>query len=266
MEYGLFTLNHSVRFGLAPSLPRQFAAAAAAGFGLVGVDVASVLAHEELGTPPEALADSMFTAGLRCQELCPFGVSDDARTVEHDVDTLIRLARAFRPAVVEMIVPAVPTDKALEAARRGVERLGAEGFPCGVEFVAGWGVGTVATALDLVTALPAAGIVLDTWQYFRAEPDWSALDALDTDAISFIQFADGLEVPMADANDEMANHRRLPGQGALALDGFVERMLHKGYAGAVSVEVLDAGWRDRPVEDFARHAYESTKAIWERTH
>src|SRR4029078_2993002 len=55
--------NHTVSRGLEPTVPAQIAAAGAAGYEHIGVDVPSVLAHAESGVPMAALVDAMGAAG-----------------------------------------------------------------------------------------------------------------------------------------------------------------------------------------------------------
>ena len=69
MRYGYNTFNHTVWLGLAPTLPAQIDAAAAAGFDCVGLDVPSLLAHETEGLAPVAIVEQMEARGIVPHEL-----------------------------------------------------------------------------------------------------------------------------------------------------------------------------------------------------
>jgi 4-hydroxyphenylpyruvate dioxygenase len=263
MPFAFSTLNNSVNFGLPPELPRQIALAAAAGYDYIGIDVATVLAHEADGTPVEAIADALQAAGAPCHELVPLWISDDLSSIEHDVDEVLRLARALQPRVVQLIVSAAPSDPVRAAAANAVQRFADAGFASAVEPVAGWGVATMRDGLEFVRGLPVpVGLVVDSWQYLRAEPDWTALRELDVADVSFAQFCDGRAEPMPDLNVEMAGHRRIPGDGAFPLTTFVDAFTDKGYAGVVSIEVLDEAWRSRPLEEFVELTLERSRSYW----
>ena len=45
MKYCFSTFNHTTFLGLEPTLPAQIAAAGAAGYDHIGLDITSVLAH-----------------------------------------------------------------------------------------------------------------------------------------------------------------------------------------------------------------------------
>ena len=64
MKFSFNSFNHTVFLGLEPTLPAQIAAAGAAGYEHIGLDVPSVLAHAAAGLPPAALVDAMGEAGV----------------------------------------------------------------------------------------------------------------------------------------------------------------------------------------------------------
>jgi len=76
------TWNHSVRGGLPPTLPDQIAAAAGAGYQYVGLDVPSLLAHEEQGLHPEQIRDCLKASAIGCFELVPLPISSETTPTE----------------------------------------------------------------------------------------------------------------------------------------------------------------------------------------
>jgi sugar phosphate isomerase/epimerase len=80
--------------------------------------------------------------------------------------------------------------------------------------------------------------------------------------IACIQFADARSPVTSDRMDEALNRRAMPGSGVLELDRFTWRLRQRGWDGVVSVQVLSAEWRRRPLHDFARLAHDSAARYW----
>jgi len=138
------------------------------------------------------------------------------------------------------------------------------GMGCAIEFVAGWGVDSIDKALSLaVAAGDRVGVVLDSWQFFRAGSTWTALAQLPADRIAFVQIADAPAAPQPDLTFEMSHQRLMPGRGELDLLAFREALRNRGYDGVVSVEVLSAQWRTRPLAEFAATTLAMAKALWQ---
>jgi sugar phosphate isomerase/epimerase len=263
-RYSFNTLNHSVVFGLPPALPDQIAAAAGAGYDLVGLDLGAVLAHEAAGLGPAALAGVMRQHGVSCYELVPMMLTSDEHHFKAGLGDLLRVVTELQPAIVYAIGPDEPDERMAANFRLGAQALADLGVGSAIEFVAGWGVDTLDKALDLAVAAGAGvGLVMDSWQVFRTPGGWPALNALAGDRIAFAQLADGLAEPMADPMFEMSNRRLIPGEGAFDLIGFRDAVRARGFDGVVSVEVLNEDWRARPVADFARATLAATRALWE---
>src|ERR1700722_16509212 len=92
MRFSFNSFNHSSHLELAPTLPAQIQAAARAGYDHVGLDVASLLAHESRGLPPEAIADELLAHGITCYELVPLSLNADRGMTAQSLRTMKRLA------------------------------------------------------------------------------------------------------------------------------------------------------------------------------
>ena len=107
-----------------------------------------------------------------------------------------------------------------------------------------------------------AGVLIDTWHFFRGDSTWAQLARVPLDQIAYVQFDDA-PPPVSDNGIRETMHRRvMPGDGTFDLSRFASTLLDRGWSGLVSVEVLNAGLRELPVPDFARRAYETTAPYW----
>ena len=110
---------------------------------------------------------------------------------------------------------------------------------------------------------PRAGLLLDTWHFFRGATTWDDLASVPLDAIAYVQFDDALPPEAGRSMIAETLHRRaLPGEGELDLRRFAGTLLDRGWAGTVSAEVLNAELRTRPLDEITRRTYETTAAYW----
>jgi sugar phosphate isomerase/epimerase len=125
-------------------------------------------------------------------------------------------------------------------------------------------VTSIPAALAVVEAAGAAraGVMIDTWHFFRGDSTWEDLETVPLERIAYVQFDDALEPVSDDAMDETMNRRTMPGDGSFALERFVSTLLGRGWDGLVSLEVLSAELRRLPVPEFARTAHESAIRYW----
>jgi sugar phosphate isomerase/epimerase len=71
-----------------------------------------------------------------------------------------------------------------------------------------------------------------------------------------------------DLVEETIHRRTFPGDGEFDLAGYCDRITAKGWDGVVSVEILDAAWRDGSagsLQQFAQRAYDSSARFWNIT-
>jgi sugar phosphate isomerase/epimerase len=235
-------------------LDRYLGATAAAGF--TGVS----LGLDQLAGDPAGAASLVARHGLRCTDLLSLRVTRD------DADSL-RAARALRPAVEAMRPDSVCTLVWTRPSAATTDRLGRVadelGVPLGLEFGPAT-LPTIEAASALVTELGPARVtvVADTFHFFRSGSTWPMLDSVPVENIGVVQFDDALPAVSDDYVAETENRRAWPGDGELPLKRFTATLRERGWNGVVSVEVLSEQLRALPVEEFARHAYQTCAPYW----
>jgi sugar phosphate isomerase/epimerase len=143
-----------------------------------------------------------------------------------------------------------------EAARRMTARIVYEFMPFDAN------VRSVADALAVVAGAGAdnGGIAIDTWHLGKLRIPPGDLGRIPPRFLSWIELSDGQLADRPDLSDETLNHRKLPGEGELGVDGYVAAGRAAGYDGPWGVEVLSAELRNLPMREMYRRAYEATAA------
>jgi 4-hydroxyphenylpyruvate dioxygenase len=104
------------------------------------------------------------------------------------------------------------------------------------------------TALALVTQCGEAnvGINFDVFHYYAGPSKFEDLALLSPQKLAHVQLCDLAGVPRELAGD---SDRILPGDGDFRLEPILEHFRTLGYAGWVSVELLNPTlWRSRPAQ------------------
>jgi sugar phosphate isomerase/epimerase len=253
--------NVSVELGLTPDgrwdvgMAALVAAAGGAGFSALGMGAQRADA---------AAAAALAAGGLRCHELLALVLSADE---EATLRRARRLAEAAAAVSAQWVLTtfAAPLDRQTAPLVERCAAMFAEaGARMAVEFSPLGAVPSISAALAVVGAAGPgrAGLVIDTWHFFRGGSAWDQLERVPLDRIAYVQFCDA-PVPVSDDGIHETMHRRvMPGDGTFELDRFASILLDRGWAGLVSVEVLSAELCELPVPEFARRAYESTAGYW----
>jgi len=251
----------NVEFGLTPDgqwdidVAGLVAAAGDAGFSAVGMPGRRADA---------ACAAALAAGGLRCHELL-------ALVLSADEEATLRRARQLAEAAALVNAPWVLTTFAVPlnpGTRPLIERCAAmfaeAGAGMAVEFSPLGAVTSIAAGLEVVKAagVERAGVVIDSWHFFRGDSSWEQLERVPLDRIAYVQFNDALPPVSEDGMHETMHRRAMPGDGIFELGRFASTLLERGWAGVVSVEVLSAELRELPVPDFARLAYQTTARYW----
>jgi sugar phosphate isomerase/epimerase len=265
VRFSFNTLNHSTFFGLDPELPEQLEAAAAAGFDHVGLDSFSLQAWTGAGRTLQELDALARRLGVPCYELVPLQISADERATLAEADALLELAAALRPEAILVNVLSEPDAALARLLARCAERFAAVRAELAIEFMPFTPVNSLGSARSLIEKAGGggAGVLLDTWHFFRGPDGWRELQGFPLELISFVQFDDALPLVGPDLREETIHRRVMPGDGEFDLRGFCARLRDKGFDGAVSVEILSSEMRGRmPHREFARLALERTRAFW----
>jgi len=249
----------AVTLGLSPdvrwsvSFSDYLAAARTAGFGTVG------LAKTQVGANAGAELDAR---GMACHELVSLRLLDgDPVAQARELASLAAEVRAPWVLTGGLRVPPSEVVTTLQQAGAIVADAGAR---LAIEFSPAASIRSIREALELVEAVGGdlAGILIDTWHFFRGTSTWDDLAAVPLERIAYVQFTDALAPASTDGVDETMNRRAMPGDGVFELQRFADTLLARGWDGLVSVEVLSRDLNRLSMEDFARRAYDSTSGYW----
>jgi sugar phosphate isomerase/epimerase len=257
------TFNRSAWFGVDPDLPGQLRAAADAGFRLLGPDVFSLDAWVGTGRTLGELAAMLDAQGMRCWEISGLEVGEAEASLA-SARHICELASVLLPPWVLTNIVA-PIDPSLcDTFSRVCDVLAEADVRPAIEYLPFTPANSIATTRVLVDHVgrDRAGILFDTWHHFRGPDTDADLEAAPLDLVAYVQFDDALPMTGDDLMAETIGRRAFPGEGEFDLDRYCAIMRGKGFDGVVSVEVLNDGWRDGDLGEFARRAYESTARYW----
>jgi len=252
----------SVEFGLTPdarwdiSVADLVAAAGGAGFSAVGMAGRRADA---------ACAAALAAAGLRCHELLGLVITADEEATLSRARRLAEAAAAVNARWVLTTFAAPLGGETRPLIGRCAAMFAEAGSGMAVEFSPLGAVTSISAGLAVVEAAGAgrAGLMIDTWHFFRGDSTWEQLGRVPLDRIAYLQFCDAPPPVSEDGIHETMHRRAMPGDGTFALDRFASTLLDRGWAGLVSVEVLSADLCQLPVPEFARRAYQSTARYWQ---
>jgi sugar phosphate isomerase/epimerase len=257
------TFNRSAWFGVDPDLPGQIDAAAAAGFGLFGPDSFSLDAWTAAGRGVDELRARLDDRGVRCWEVAALNIADEATTLESS-KRIAEHAHALGASWVLTNVGAPIDDRLCETFAQACTILAGAGARPAIEYLPFTPANSIATAQRLVDHVgrDRAGILFDTWHHFRGPDTDAELEAAPLDLVAYVQFDDALPMQSDDLVEETMHRRTFPGEGEFDLERYCALMRDKGFDGVVSVEILNAEWRDGDLAEFARRVYESAARYW----
>jgi sugar phosphate isomerase/epimerase len=104
-------------------------------------------------------------------------------------------------------------------------------------------------------------VLLDTWHFFRGNPDLDALRAVPPERIVGLQINDGPVAPIGEIRDETRRGRRLPGEGDFDLIGLIRTLREMAVDAPWGVEVMSELQASLPLPVAARAALESTRRV-----
>ena len=105
---------------------------------------------------------------------------------------------------------------------------------------------------------PAGGLLIDIWHVARAGVDFDTLADIPAKYIFDVELDDAPLTFEGDLIADTFNGRRLPGEGELDVQGFVDAIRKTGYDGIYGVEILSAPYRKLPISEAVPAAYEAT--------
>ncbi len=231
------------------TLESKLYAAAAAGFGAVGLRQADLDAPEERGKY-ELRLSQLPVAEL--EGLC--GWMEPGRTAR--TVGLLGAESAFETAAeigAELVIawPSGEPVEMIDAATyfgdlcRTAEPFG---IKVGLEFLGhSETVATLAEAWAIVEAAETAigGLVIDTFHFIRGGSTIGMIEELPGEKIYLVQVSDVPDLPRMELEDR---HRLYPGTGAMELEPLLAAIRAKEYAGYYSLELHNEEyWKEDPV-------------------
>ena len=251
---------------------QRVAAAAAAGFVGMGLDMADYTAMRTAGTTDEELQQILRDQHLQVLEIeFHFDWALDGargRDARQREVTLHAMATAFAPDhlnVGDLSVPGAAPPLDLIATRFGevCDRAAEHGTRVAFEFLPWTAVPDLGTAWEIVrrAGRPNGGVLLDAWHYFRGHPDPALLRSVPGEHITGVQLDDADATAVGALAEDTMLRRRLPGAGTFDLTGLVRTLDEIGVTVPFSVEILSLEHQALPVDDAARRAFDSTAAV-----
>nr|WP_223187650.1 sugar phosphate isomerase/epimerase [Streptomyces sp. CBMA29] len=144
------------------------------------------------------------------------------------------------------------------------DRAAAHGLRVALEFVPYSSIPDLASGLAVTAAADRdnGGLCVDSWHFFRGDPDLELLRTAPPERVFMVQFNDGPVPPVdPDRMVDAVHHRVLPGEGDFDLRAFVAALERPGVEAPFSVEVYSDALRSRPTSEVARRAADATRAL-----
>ncbi|MGW7200374.1 bifunctional sugar phosphate isomerase/epimerase/4-hydroxyphenylpyruvate dioxygenase family protein [Streptomyces chryseus] len=249
------------------SLTEKLEAVARAGF-----DGVEIFENDLLGCPlpPERIRERAEHLGLRVEAYQPFRdfeavapdrLADHLRRAEHKFRVMERLG-ADLMLVCSNVSPGCADDDALaaEQLRRLAERAADHGIRVAYEALA-WGrhVDTYLHGWRIVRMAdhPGLGVCLDSFHILSRGSDPGGIEAIPGDRIFLLQLADAPLLAM-DVLQWSRHYRCFPGQGGFDLTGLLAHVVRTGYAGPLSLEIFNDGFRQA---DAGRTAVDAMRSL-----
>jgi sugar phosphate isomerase/epimerase len=259
--------------GYESPLEERVAVAAAAGYDMVSIGPPDVERAQVAGIAPRELGRRIRDSGL---EIVMDPVMHWYGGVPRATSRFARFSFEESMAMCETVgVNAVSvigqTSSDVDAAGMAThfaalcDRAAGFGAVVQLEFIPMTEIADLATAWAIVRAAdrPNGGVLVDTWHFFRGNPDLALLASIPGDRIFSVQVDDAGPV----GNDDLwqdTRHRLLPGDGQFDLDAVLGVLSRTGGLSYVGPEVLSPTLEAMPMLDAATLAGARTRAAIDR--
>jgi sugar phosphate isomerase/epimerase len=123
-------------------------------------------------------------------------------------------------------------------------------------------IDSVEKAMQLVEGAGAknGGICLDLWHLAKLKIPYQKVASIPRHRITSVEVNDGTHECPWSLHEDTINHRLFCGDGEFQVKSFVSQMLKAGYDGPWGIEVLNAEWRKKPLNEIVTKAFNSTIA------
>jgi sugar phosphate isomerase/epimerase len=259
MRLGFHTLHASPMFGGRGDVDDVLAAACAAGFDTVGVDLTTVA-----GRSLARVRSAFDAAGLGCTDVVPLAIDRDLDVVAA-AGELAALARALGAEwCVSSVLADLASDRLAGVLGEAADVLADAGTRLALEFMAHSHLRDLDAARRMRDRVgpERCAVVLDSFHCAQADTPLTEIAALDAAEIALVQYSDGPELHPDNLSDHSRNRRCLPGRGVFALHAWVDAVRTTDFDGTVVAEVLSEDARAGDVDEFARQCAEALRRDW----
>ena len=197
----------------------------------------------------------------------PEGTSeDDLAFVDFDEDTFFRIADELRVDTINLIETFgndLSVEEGAENFARVCDRARDYGWRVHLEFMPFSSVPDLATAWEIVQLANRdnGGITLDTWHYYRGNPDHELLRTIPGEKIFALQVADADEEVKGDLQNDLLHFRKAPGEGDFDLATVINILAETGGLNSVGVEVFADAFDELSAVEAGERAGESLRGI-----
>jgi sugar phosphate isomerase/epimerase len=252
-------------------LEDRIKAAAVAGYTGVG------LWHGDLLQARKRLSDAEIAACLRAhgitsievEHLAGWFTSGAERAASDQVRAdLFAAASALGARQLKIVPPfgnvGYTTAHLTSEFRTLCQQAAAHGLLVALEMIPFSDVATLDAAEALVrqAACPNGGLLVDIWHLYRSGGTLAALAQIPREYLMAVEICDAAAVPLGTPHDDSMRHRKLCGEGALDITGFIATLDKAGYAGPYSVEILSDELRQLPLDEAARRSFATARRLW----
>jgi len=249
--------------GMESRIPSRIEAAQAAGFSRLSLSPMDVVRAQEQGTSPADLGAQIRDAGLEIILDPVMNWSGGAPA------TGSQFGRFSSEEALRMGAELQVASITAHGQRHGGVSLEAMVWPFGalcdraadfgaqlqLEFIPMTEIKDLASAWAIVQAAdrPNAGIVFDTWHFFRGNPDYQVLRQVPGERIFAVQIDDALAQPRADLWQD-TQHRLLPGDGTFDLPRILSELHTIGGLSWIGPEIISPVTAAMPAVEAAQLA------------
>ncbi|MGX7680331.1 sugar phosphate isomerase/epimerase family protein [Jatrophihabitans sp. DSM 45814] len=175
------------------------------------------------------------------------------------------VAAAFGAHAVSLLPVRVDlsTAQLIDCFGRACDVLSGSGTVAQIEFSPLGGIPDLATAWQILQAAdrPNGGLVLDTWHFFRGDPDLTLLSTIPGQRITSVQISDAAAQPNTSLWQDTLHHRMLPGVGDIPLQAIIEVLRRTNGLNWVGPEVLSESLDSLPEDERIRITVEAVERI-----
>ena len=256
--------------GFDSPLHERFAAAAQLGCRQVTLSPPEVLRAAQAGTPARTIGAQAREFGLELvvdpvMNWYPDSSPSPSRFAGVTAEQALRVCEELGAVSCSAIATAtsdVPIHALAEHFASLCDRAADAGVAVHLEFIPFTVIRDLRTAWDIVRIAdrPDAGLVFDTWHFFRSTADYETLARIPGERVLQVQLDDAPATPSGTLREE-TQRRLLPGDGELDLVRVVRALDAIGALTRVGPEVISPDLAALPVIDAARLALDRSRAL-----